>query len=291
MSVGMMQTTVDANTEANHYDGRDAEDRIAQVYMGRLGSQRTIDKARARIDWIVESVTGQTVLDVGCSEGIVSLLLARRGRTAVGVDINPAAIDAAHALIASEPDVVREKLTFLVKDIQSDVSEFGRKFDSIVIGEVLEHLTSHGALLTACKDILAADGKIIITTPLGYFPHPDHHTTFGIQNFCDQVRPLFEPEHLSVSDGYIRFIGKQTSDILPNWAAYPDAELLRISEEALIGLQRKAVDESRELRTKLNTLREKMARVTEDNKRLKELVRRSTLARIYFKVKELLLRK
>jgi 2-polyprenyl-6-hydroxyphenyl methylase/3-demethylubiquinone-9 3-methyltransferase len=270
----MMQRPDNDTPNQDQNIARDAEDRIAQVYFGLVGSQRTIDKARARIDWIVQTAKGQHVLDVGCSEGIVSLLLARRGLTALGIDINPGAIEAAVALAAAEPDPVKENLSFLQHDIQESTSNFPRKYDTIILGEVLEHLSSHSEILVACKKLLADEGRIIITTPFGYFPHPDHHTTFGLQNFCHQVRNLFEPEHISVCDGYIRFVGSHSGRARPGWSAYSDSELLRLSEEAMIRSQQLIIDDNNELRLKLKALQDKVRKLQHENSQMSTFVRR-----------------
>ena len=54
-----------------------ARDRIAQAYLGLWGSAETREQARRRIDWLASQVTGKRALDVGCSEGVLSVLLAR----------------------------------------------------------------------------------------------------------------------------------------------------------------------------------------------------------------------
>lgn len=53
-------------------------DKIAESYEGIMGgfSQK---KSKKRIDWICAQVQGNTVLDIGCSQGICEVLLGRRG--------------------------------------------------------------------------------------------------------------------------------------------------------------------------------------------------------------------
>lgn len=68
-------------------------DRLNEVYYGKLMNKETQDILRERVNWMCGQVQGTRVLDVGCSQGIVSILLARQGKEVVGVDIDPESID------------------------------------------------------------------------------------------------------------------------------------------------------------------------------------------------------
>ena len=54
-------------------------DHVSQVYLGLLDLGPTGDWLRRRIDWMADEAHGPCVLDVGCSEGILEVLLARAG--------------------------------------------------------------------------------------------------------------------------------------------------------------------------------------------------------------------
>ena len=59
-------------------------DRVSQVYLGLLDVGPTGAWLRRRIDWMADEARGPRVLDVGCSEGILEVLLARRGIAVTG---------------------------------------------------------------------------------------------------------------------------------------------------------------------------------------------------------------
>ena len=62
-------------------------DRIYEAYMGEMGEkfrQQTIE----RMDWILQQVGDrETVLDIGCSQGIASILCAQQGAKVTGIEI------------------------------------------------------------------------------------------------------------------------------------------------------------------------------------------------------------
>ena len=182
-------------------------DRVAQVYLGMVDWGPTGEVLRRRIDWMVDQAQGPRVLDVGCSEGIVEVLLARRGVDVTGVDTNPEALDFARELLAKEPEEVRARATLVQGDFITERPVSGQ-FDTIVAGrDPRTPARSTEALLDRSLEHLRPGGRIVITTPFGLHPHQDHHQTFCLTDVIDALRPRFGLEHLSVEDGYIRFVG------------------------------------------------------------------------------------
>ena len=152
-------------------------DKVAQVYLGILDWGATSDVLRRRIDWMANEARGPRVLDVGCSEGILELLLARRGLDVTGVEVNPDALDFARELLAGEPEEVCARARLIHGDFIEARPVTGL-FDTVVLGEILEHLHDPGALLNRSLEYLHPGGRVVITTPFGLLPHEDHHQTF-----------------------------------------------------------------------------------------------------------------
>lgn len=79
---------------------------------------------------LVASYRPATVLDAGCGTGRVAIELARRGHDVVGVDVDPAMLEAARA---KAPD-----LTWIEADLTDPAFDLGRTFDVVVMaGNVL----------------------------------------------------------------------------------------------------------------------------------------------------------
>ena len=215
-----------------------ARDRISQLYFGHTGDEQTQVIARARIDWLAERVAGPRVLDIGCSEGALPVLLGRSGFDVTGIDVNADAIEFALGLLEKEPGDVRARIQLIVGDaFGSDLPE--ASFDSVVLGEILEHLEEPAALIAVACRYLKPGGRLLVTTPLGYFPDPDHRQTFSLSSVVDLLRADFDPDELGVVDGYIRFVGRRSEPTPEAWERLASpAALLAVVEAAVVEVQK-----------------------------------------------------
>jgi 2-polyprenyl-3-methyl-5-hydroxy-6-metoxy-1,4-benzoquinol methylase/spore maturation protein CgeB len=184
-----------------------ARDRIAQAYLGQWGSRETIERSRNRIHWLGQQVRGRRVLDVGCSEGILALLLAREGFEVTGVDLNREAIQYATELVEREHEEVRQRIRFICANIAT-LEPTRDQFDTLVLGEVIEHVVNPHAFLERCFMHLKPGGTCVLTTPFGILPNIDHKQTFVGSQLTRLLGPFMEVEHLSIADGYLRVVGR-----------------------------------------------------------------------------------
>jgi 2-polyprenyl-3-methyl-5-hydroxy-6-metoxy-1,4-benzoquinol methylase len=101
---------------------------------------------------------GRRVLELGCAAGHVTTALKARGHTVVGVEIDPVSAATART-IADEvitADLDREPLTSLITD---------RRFDVVLMGDVLEHLRDPLTVLTEAVTLLEPDGIAVVSIP------------------------------------------------------------------------------------------------------------------------------
>ncbi len=223
------------------------DDRVSEAYLGDHGfAERASHKTtRARVDWIVSEVRGRT-LDIGSSQGIVSILLGRAGHEVIGVEVEEPAIAYARTALAKEPADVQRRVQFLHADIYGDVLA-GKRFDTVVLGEILEHHAAPRALWLRAAELVAPNGRIVGTTPFGLHPHPDHKVTFYLRSFIDTIAGVGTLSHLDIVDGFIRFVVRMDREAVAVDVG-GDALLAR-SEEAFLAIQNAA--EAREVEIKV----------------------------------------
>ena len=229
----MVDTDNRATTAHDH-----VRDKVAQVYLGELDWGATGNVLRRRIDWMADESRGPHVLDVGCSEGILELLIARRDINITGVEVNPDALEFARELLAQEPDAVRARVRLVQGDFIEARPVTGL-FDTVVLGEILEHLHDPVPLLDRSLEYLRPGGRVVITTPFGLLPHEDHHQTFCLTDVIDLLKPSLALEHMSVEDGYIRFVGRLSADHEVSWRRLDADEVLSMTDAALLASQTK----------------------------------------------------
>ena len=116
-----------------------------------------------RMTYILEQINNKDIqnlkiLDVGCGGGITSEPLARLGAKVTGIDFAPNNIKAAK--IHSKKNKL--KINYIYKDIEK--SKFDKKFDLILMFEVLEHLDDWKKTIKKIKKNLNKNGIIIIST-------------------------------------------------------------------------------------------------------------------------------
>lgn len=177
----------------------DIHDRVMEAYYGKLGDQ-FMRETQSRIHWICAQVKGRRVLDVGCSQGIVPLLLAREGCQVTGVDTSPQAIEEAKAYLAAEPAHIQQNVTYINSDFLAlDTLEI--EPDTVVISEVLEHLVRPELFIEKARDLLKQGGRLVITVPFGVNDFIDHKHTFYLM---EPFRLL--AEHLQIVE--VKMLGK-----------------------------------------------------------------------------------
>ncbi|WP_182111774.1 MULTISPECIES: bifunctional 2-polyprenyl-6-hydroxyphenol methylase/3-demethylubiquinol 3-O-methyltransferase UbiG [unclassified Actinotalea] len=101
---------------------------------------------------------GKDVLDVGCSTGYLAEALTQRGCTVSGIEYD------AEAAELARPHLDR----LVVGDLNTlDLAEaFGeRRFEVIVLGDVLEHLADPAPVLGRLVGLLAPGGSVVISIP------------------------------------------------------------------------------------------------------------------------------
>ena len=100
----------------------------------------------------------KTVLDVGCATGYLARVLREHGCKVSGAEV--------------DPDAAREAEPFLEKVVVGDLDSMnlaaafsGETFDTIVFGDVLEHLRDPLPTLRQARTLLSPGGSVIVSVP------------------------------------------------------------------------------------------------------------------------------
>ena len=230
-------------------------DQIFDAYHGKRG-QVEMDESRERIHWVCRMAEGQRILDIGCSQGVAPVLLGRDGFDVVGIDSDVEVIEFARAELRKEIETVQRRVQFLLHSAGDFESEL--PFDSVILGEVIEHLAKPDKVLMAAWRHLTENGRVIITTPFGLCEHPDHKCTFYLGNFLQVVGPYFQGLSLEIRGKYINYLGLRRPQVHKDIPA----STLRseLGEEALVRQEAEALERrEREQLKSLLEIQEKRA--------------------------------
>ncbi|MCK9598983.1 MAG: methyltransferase domain-containing protein, partial [Sphaerochaeta sp.] len=128
-----------------------------------------------RARFVRQYTEGPDVLDLAAGGGVYTVLLARDGHRVTWSDISPVAME--QARIQAEKHGVSHMIDdYLVGDCRTMVTS--KQYDTVWMGEVLEHLPDPDVALKNALGMVKPGGKLILTVPLG-----EHH---------------FDPMHLHV---------------------------------------------------------------------------------------------
>lgn len=168
-------------------------DRVTEAFYGAMG-ERLQENTRKRLFWICERAKGEFILDIGCSQGICSILLGREGFNVIGIDMDSQAIAFAQGELQKEERSTQEKVCFLTQNFMD--YEASKQADTIILSEILEHLTHPDKVLQRALAMLRDHGTMIVTLPFGVNDYPDHKHTYYLQDAykllsdCSSIREI-----------------------------------------------------------------------------------------------------
>jgi len=101
--------------------------------------------------------SNRDVLDIGCGEGFFAAELKKAGNRVVGVDALPA---------ASESHALEQYLSADLNDAPGVLRQLnGRRFDRVLLLDVLEHLVNPEQLLAEAKSAVNPNGCLVVSLP------------------------------------------------------------------------------------------------------------------------------
>jgi 2-polyprenyl-3-methyl-5-hydroxy-6-metoxy-1,4-benzoquinol methylase len=110
----------------------------------------------------VPKITGaKNILDVGCAQGTLALLLAERGHDVVALDLR------SHFLEYAQSRYTHGQIRFVAGNALE--CQLDEKFDLVFANQIIEHLVHPERFVRKLKGLLKNGGKLVVTTPNWYY--------------------------------------------------------------------------------------------------------------------------
>lgn len=115
-----------------------------------------------RLDWInaKASISGKTVLDVGCGGGILSESMARIGAKVKGIDLSDKALKIAQ-LHSLESGI---KINYERIPVEELAAREPASYDVVTCMEMLEHVPDPASIIQACASLVKPGGYVFFST-------------------------------------------------------------------------------------------------------------------------------
>lgn len=219
-------------------------DQINEVYYGRAFDATTQRANRERIHWICARAIGPKILDIGCSQGIVPILLGRTGFEVTGIDVESDSIEYAEKELQSEEDEVSERVTFIHANALT--YNFGMdQYNTVIATELIEHLVQPHLLYARIYKLLIPNGRVIITTPFGIMDYHDHKRTYCLSSLLQETNPYFIPLQVHFIGNWICLIAERRKEITQSKLSALDYSMVKQAENKFIDIERYWMDISK----------------------------------------------
>ncbi|MBH0230731.1 methyltransferase domain-containing protein [Halobacillus yeomjeoni] len=227
-------------------------DRITEAYEGNMGEDFS-KKTRNRVNWIVNQVNGEKILDIGCSQGIIPIILGREGKLVDAIDIAQESIDYATEQLAQEHSSVQSNINFKVSNFMTDY-EIDDNYENILLTEVLEHISDPESFLKKIYDHLTPDGRLIVTVPFGVNDYFDHKRTYYFTTLHSHLSTFFHLEEFTFLGKWTGVVCKKREERVENTRDVTfDIETISRLEDSFEDVERDLLDRVKNLQQQLKT--------------------------------------
>ena len=125
---------------------------------------RALPERRHPPDWelrreflLGEIGEGDRVLDLGCGDGVFTVVIAEAGADVIGVEVATGAITRARS--------AHPELDFRLAPIDGPLPLADNAFEVVWASEVIEHIADTARWLSEVRRVLAPGGRLLLTTP------------------------------------------------------------------------------------------------------------------------------
>lgn len=129
---------------------------------------------------------GMKVLEIGCRDGGVLKIFNEMGCHITGFDLDIGPVEEAKKRYESEID--KGEADFFIVDVHDYVAEnkndSNKKFDLIILKDVIEHVYGHREMITGIKNLLKPGGVIYFGYPPWQNPYGGHQQVLNNKFFA-----------------------------------------------------------------------------------------------------------
>ncbi len=154
--------------------------------------------------WYATESGAKSVLDVGCGNGrlLYGMKFLLESPYLLGIDFSKTAIERMKEWYGINGEVL---------DV-FDIDKIARKFDMVVVNDVLEHIEDEALFLNKCKDRLNDGGTFYLALPnnmLGPDETDEHLRVYTEQSTRELLDKVFDSYELELIDIHILCIAKK----------------------------------------------------------------------------------
>ncbi|MGL5903881.1 MAG: methyltransferase domain-containing protein, partial [Cetobacterium sp.] len=179
-------------------------------------------------------------------QGIASIILGREGKKVLGIDLLNESIEFAKTSLQNEEESTRNNVRFETSNFMNyDFKD--EKYDSILITEVLEHVTDPKSFIQKAEKYLVDQGRIVISVPFGINDYFDHKKTYYVYDLLELVKDNFEVSEIKIMGKWIGIVVKKgTFDV-------DYKEQLKKLEDGFYNLERELLEFDKRSKQKIDT--------------------------------------
>jgi ubiquinone/menaquinone biosynthesis C-methylase UbiE len=139
---------------------------------------------------------GDTLLDVGCGDGLIAFGALQRGSRVVFSDVSQELLDVCREIAAGD-----ERCTFVQADATDLSAIADASVDAVTLRSVLIYVAERERAFAEFHRVLKPGGKLSVFEPLNSFeyPGPDERwgawDVSGVQELADRVKGVFRAIH------------------------------------------------------------------------------------------------
>ena len=119
----------------------------------------------ARLDGLVSKLGAQTVLNVGCAQGTIDIMLAERGISVTAIEIRPGFLE--YAKLRESPEALT-RVNWVLGNL-FEVEPPGGPFDLVMSHHVIEHVTDPEKFVSRLAAFSRPGGHVLVTTPSWHY--------------------------------------------------------------------------------------------------------------------------